>query len=296
MASPRFLVGIDLGTTNTVVAYCEINDDLQHAPTSLFDIDQLIGPGEVVRKPLLPSFRYHPAQGQISPSDLTMPWEPSLVEGDIQNVIVGEWARELGAKVEGRQVSSAKSWLSHQAVDRNSDILPWAAVTDVDKVSPVVASASYLNHIRQAWNYRNPSNKLENQDVVVTVPASFDETARKLTLEAAELAGLGKILLLEEPQAVCYDWYARHQQTAADELQQIPLILVCDVGGGTTDLSLIEASFNSNNGNDQELALDRIGVGEHLMLGGDNLDLALAHLAEQRFNQNKKLKALRIGV
>ncbi len=271
MASPRFLVGIDLGTTNTVVAYCEINDDLQHAPVSLFDIDQLIGPGEVVRKPLLPSFRYHPAQGQISPSDLTMPWEPSPVEGDIKNVIVGEWARELGAKVEGRQVSSAKSWLSHQAVDRSSDILPWAGATDVDKVSPVVASASYLNHIRQAWNYRNPSNKLEDQDVVVTVPASFDETARKLTLEAAELAGLGNILLLEEPQAVCYDWYARHQQTAAEELQQIPLILVCDVGGGTTDLSLIEAQFNADNDTDKqghsELALDRIGVGEHLMLG-----------------------------
>lgn len=156
-----FLVGIDLGTTNTVVAYCEINDDLQHAPVSLFDIDQLIGPGEVVRKPLLPSFRYHPAQGQISPSDLTMPWEPSPVEGDIKNVIVGEWARELGAKVEGRQVSSAKSWLSHQAVDRNSDILPWAGAADVDKVSPVVASASYLNHIRQAWNYCNPSKCLK---------------------------------------------------------------------------------------------------------------------------------------
>lgn len=128
---------------------------------------------------------------------------------------------------------------------------------------------------------------LEDQDVVVTVPASFDETARKLTLEAAELAGLGKILLLEEPQAVCYDWYARHQQTAADELQQIPLILVCDVGGGTTDLSLIEAKFDANSDGNNELALDRIGVGEHLMLGGDNLDLALAHLAEQRFNQNK---------
>ncbi len=185
--------------------------------------------------------------------------------------------------MEGRQVSSAKSWLSHQAVDRSSDILPWAGAQDVDKVSPVIASASYLNHIRQAWNYRHPSNKLEDQDVVVTVPASFDETARKLTLEAAELAGLKKIVLLEEPQAVCYDWYARHQQTAADELKELPLILVCDVGGGTTDLSLIEASFSSQD----ELALDRIGVGEHLMLGGDNLDLALAHLAESRLSQNK---------
>ncbi|WP_274882720.1 Hsp70 family protein [Vibrio harveyi] len=287
MASPRFLVGIDLGTTNTVVAYCEITDNLEQSEVSLFDIDQLIGPGEVVRKPLLPSFRYHPAVGQISPSDLTLPWENEPVSGDISNAIVGEWARELGAKVEGRQVSSAKSWLSHQAVDRSSDILPWAGAQDVDKVSPVIASASYLNHIRQAWNYRHPSNKLEDQDVVVTVPASFDETARKLTLEAAELAGLKKIVLLEEPQAVCYDWYARHQQTAADELKELPLILVCDVGGGTTDLSLIEASFSSQD----ELALDRIGVGEHLMLGGDNLDLALAHLAESRFNQSKKLTA-----
>jgi len=287
MASPRFLVGIDLGTTNTVVAYCEITDNLEQSEVSLFDIDQLIGPGEVVRKPLLPSFRYHPAVGQISPSDLTLPWENEPVSGDISNVIVGEWARELGAKVEGRQVSSAKSWLSHQAVDRSSDILPWAGAQDVDKVSPVIASASYLNHIRQAWNYRHPSNKLEDQDVVVTVPASFDETARKLTLEAAQLAGLKKIVLLEEPQAVCYDWYARHQQTAADELKELPLILVCDVGGGTTDLSLIEASFSSHD----ELALDRIGVGEHLMLGGDNLDLALAHLAESRFNQSKKLTA-----
>ncbi|MGR5238847.1 Hsp70 family protein [Vibrio alfacsensis] len=287
MASPRFLVGIDLGTTNTVVAYSEITDDLEQSEVSLFDIDQLIGPGEVVRKPLLPSFRYHPAESQISPSDLTLPWDNQPVSGDIKNLIVGEWARELGAKVEGRQVSSAKSWLSHQAVDRRSDILPWAGAQDVDKVSPVIASASYLNHIRQAWNYRHPSNKLEDQDVVVTVPASFDETARKLTLEAAELAGLKKIVLLEEPQAVCYDWYARHQQTAADELKALPLILVCDVGGGTTDLSLIEASFSSQD----ELALDRIGVGEHLMLGGDNLDLALAHLAESRFNQSKKLTA-----
>ncbi len=286
MASRRFLVGIDLGTTNTVVAYCEITDNLEQSEVSLFDIDQLIGPGEVVRKPLLPSFRYHPAVGQISPSDLTLPWDNEPVAGDINNVIVGEWARELGAKVEGRQVSSAKSWLSHQAVDRNSDILPWAGAQDVDKVSPVIASASYLNHIRQAWNYRHPSNKLEDQDVVVTVPASFDETARKLTLEAAKLAGLKKIVLLEEPQAVCYDWYARHQQTAADELKDLPLILVCDVGGGTTDLSLIEAKFTNS-----DLALDRIGVGEHLMLGGDNLDLALAHLAESRFSQNKKLTA-----
>ncbi|EHD2241527.1 Hsp70 family protein [Vibrio vulnificus] len=286
MASPRYLVGIDLGTTNTVVAFCELTENLQQSNVSLFDIDQLICPGEVVRKPLLPSFRYHPANGQIAPADLTLPWENQNVAGDIANVIIGEWARELGAKVEGRQVSSAKSWLSHQAVDRHSEILPWAGVSDVEKVSPVIASASYLNHIRQAWNHRHPGNLLEDQEVVVTVPASFDETARKLTLEAAQLAGLSQVLLLEEPQAVCYDWYARHQHSAAELLKEIPLILVCDVGGGTTDLSLIEAKFNQD-----ALVLDRIGVGEHLMLGGDNLDLALAHLAEQRFNQSKKLNA-----
>ncbi|OEF03863.1 Hsp70 family protein [Vibrio genomosp. F10] len=287
MASSRFLVGIDLGTTNTVVAFCENTDPLEQALVSLFEIDQLVGPGEVARRPLLPSFRYHPAPGQISPSDITLPWDDQRVEGDIDHLIIGEWARELGAKVEGRQVSSAKSWLSHQAVDRRSDILPWAGASDVEKISPVVASASYLNHIRLAWNHRNPSNPLENQDVVVTVPASFDEAARKLTIEAAKLAGLGTIFLLEEPQAVCYDWHSRHNKTADQELENLPLILVCDVGGGTTDLSLIEADQSTQS----SLALNRIGVGDHLMLGGDNLDLALAHLAEQRFNQTKKLTA-----
>ncbi|GEM74508.1 Hsp70 family protein [Vibrio sagamiensis] len=292
MTPPRFLVGIDLGTTNTVVAYCELTNNLSQSNVSIFEIDQLIGPGEVVRKPLLPSFRYHPAKEQVSPSDLTLPWENQPVKGDIQHVIIGEWARELGAKVEGRQVYSAKSWLSHNAVDRHSAILPWASAQDVEKVSPIVASSSYLNHIRQAWNYRNPSNKLEDQEVVITVPASFDETARQYTLDAAELAGLRNIVLLEEPQAVCYDWYTRHQNSANQDLINNPLILVCDVGGGTTDLSLIEARFtDQDKSNGNNLALNRIGVGEHLMLGGDNLDLALAHLAESRFDHNKKLTA-----
>lgn len=286
MTTPRFLVGIDLGTTNTVVAFCEINDDLENAPVELFPIDQLIGPGEVVRKPLLPSFRYHPAHGQMADSDLTLPWEHQPVPGDLPQVIIGQWARDLGAKVEGRQVSSAKSWLSHQAVDREQAILPWAGAADVEKVSPVIASASYLNHIRQAWNHRHPGNRLEQQEVIVTVPASFDETARKLTLEAARLAQLERIVLLEEPQAVCYDWYARHKESAAAQLHKLPLLMVCDVGGGTTDLSLIEARFDQG-----QLALNRIGVGDHLMLGGDNLDLALAHLAETRFSHSKQLTA-----
>ncbi|WP_375750054.1 Hsp70 family protein [Vibrio sp. HN007] len=286
MIASRYLVGIDLGTTNIVVAYCELGEELKTAPVNIFEIDQLIGPGEVVRKPLLPSFRFHPAVNQLGENDLVLPWENTTVEGDIKNSVIGEWARELGAKIEGRQVSSAKSWLSHQAVDRESDILPWVSGHDVDKVSPVIATASYLNHVRQSWNHHNPINVLENQDIVITVPASFDESARKLTLEAAKLAGLNDVSLLEEPQAVCYDWYARHSDTAKQELQDVSSILVCDVGGGTTDLSLIEAKLNED-----ELSLNRVGVGEHLMLGGDNLDLALAHLAEQRFSSSKKLNA-----
>ncbi|QIL84506.1 hsp70 family protein [Vibrio sp. HDW18] len=283
MSSARFLVGIDLGTTNTVVAFCELNDNLQQSPIEIFPVDQLVGPGEVLRQPLLPSFRYHPAPNQFSDADLTLPWSSQPVDGDLPQVIIGQWARELGAKIEGRQVTSAKSWLSHPHVDRTQPILPWGAAADVEQVSPLIASASYLNHIRQAWDHRHPSDQLAAQQVVVTVPASFDESARKLTLEAAKLAGLPEILLLEEPQAVCYDWHHRHQATASDILHSAPLILVCDVGGGTTDLSLIAAQFDPQ----QILQLNRIEVGDHLMLGGDNLDLALAHIVETRLKQQQ---------
>ena len=182
---------------------------------------------------------------------------------------------------------SAKSWLSHPQVDRSANILPWAAVEGVDKVSPVHASASYLHHLRQAWNVEHPNDPLEQQEVVITVPASFDEIARSLTVEAADIAGLPGILLLEEPQAVCYDWYAQHKDSASQVLQGIQLLLVCDIGGGTTDLSLIKVAFNKGS-----LELTRLGVGDHLMLGGDNVDLALAHLAEQRIvGDGVKLKA-----
>ncbi|SJN58305.1 Chaperone protein DnaK [Vibrio ruber DSM 16370] len=295
MAAQHYLVGIDLGTTNTVVAYCDNGQDLAECPIRLFEIDQLIGPGEVARKPTLPSFRFHPAQGQLPPSDTALPWTHQPVDGDFTPVIIGEWARELGAQIEGRQVVSAKSWLSHPAVDRYDAILPWAGMQDVEKVSPLIASASYLNHIRQAWNYHHPAHPLEQQEIVVTVPASFDESARKLTLEAAALAGMPHVTLLEEPQAVCYDWYTRYQSQATTQLKDVSAILICDVGGGTTDLSLISASLVQD-----ELKLDRVGVGEHLMLGGDNIDLALAHLAEQQFAQQhqgqpQKLSAARLS-
>lgn len=279
----RYLVGIDLGTTNTVVAFCENTSPLADSKVELFHIDQLIGQGEVARRPQLPSFRFHAAPNQFDAQSLQLPWEHQRVEGDLANPIIGEWARELGTSVEGRQVSSAKSWLSHQQVDREGDILPWTGGEDVEKVSPLIASASYLNHIRQSWNHRNPINRLEDQEVVVTVPASFDETARNLTLKAAQLAGLGEVLLLEEPQAACYDWYGRHLD---QDLSDLPLMLICDVGGGTTDLSLIQASYDHG-----DLSLSRIGVGEHLMLGGDNIDLALAHMSERELNGNKPMKA-----
>ncbi len=283
----RYLIGIDLGTTHTALAYADISRGVAGAETRLFEIEQLVAPGEVARKPLLPSFRYHPAQGELAEADLLLPWARPALPGELQTVLVGEWARELSSKVEGRAVSSAKSWLSHPQVERNAPILPWAGVEGVEKVSPVLASASYLSHLRAAWNHEHPQDRLEDQDVVITVPASFDEGARSLTVEAAAMAGLPAIKLLEEPQAVCYDWFARNQHDAARLLDKVRLLMVCDVGGGTTDLSLIQVAEQ-----DGELSLTRVGVGDHLMLGGDNVDLALAHVAEPRVTgEGKRLRA-----
>ncbi|NMG16479.1 Hsp70 family protein [Aromatoleum bremense] len=281
-----YLVGIDLGTSNTVVAYAAPGDE----HIALLPIDQLVAPGEVAARPLLPSLRYHPAPGELSPDDLQLPWAAADVAG-VAPVVVGGLARELGAQVPGRLVASAKSWLSHAGVDRSAPILPWGAGDDVAKVSPVAASASYLAHVRAAWNARFPDAPLERQQVVLTVPASFDEGARALTLEAARLAQLPALRLLEEPQAACYDWLFRHRQSLAAELEATRLILVCDVGGGTTDFTLIRVAVE-----DGEPRLARIGVGDHLMLGGDNMDLALAHVVEARLGAaDGKLTAARFS-
>ncbi len=283
-AKSKYFVGIDLGTTHVAVAYVDKNSEPK-TPATLFEIEQLVGPGKVAKRPLLPSFRYHPLAGEIPEADCLLPWSnrtDAHLPNELTNVVVGEWARMLGSKTQGRLVSSAKSWLSHHKVDRNAEILPWGNDDSVDKVSPVFASASYLHHICQAWNREFPDALLAEQEVVITIPASFDEGARSLTVAAAKLAGLDNILLLEEPQAVCYDWYKRHQQTALQQLSNIPLLMVCDVGGGTTDLSLISATVAKNAQGEDKLELNRIGVGDHLMLGGDNIDLALAHLAEQQ--------------
>jgi molecular chaperone DnaK (HSP70) len=271
-----YFVGIDLGTTHTVVAYAPTAGRVGDSSIRLFEIEQLIAPGEVSPRPLLPSLRYHPAAGEIAAGDLTLPWGPAP-----DGAVVGELARRLGARVPGRLVASAKSWLSHAAVDRLAPILPWGAPDDVPKVSPVASSASVLAHVRAAWNHRFPKAPLEAQDIVLTVPASFDDAARALTLQAASDAGLPSLRLLEEPQAALQDWLFRHRRAVAKALDGARLVLVCDVGGGTTDLSLVSAETVAG-----EPRLERVAVGRHLMLGGDNMDLALAHLAEGRLAQD----------
>jgi len=266
--TPHYLVGIDLGTTHTAVAFCKAGDPA--ASIELFPLRQLVAPGQVAERALLPSVRYHPAEGELSAGDVC--FSPS---GD--SAVIGEAARVLGAKSKGRLVTSAKSWLSHPSVDHGADILPWGGGDDVAKVSPIEASASYLQHIRSVWRQRFPDAPLEEQDIVITVPASFDEAARSLTLAAARQAGLANLRLLEEPQAVCYDWLRRHAGRLQDTLADVHLLLVLDVGGGTTDMTLIKVQHGLG-----EPKLTRIGVGDHLMLGGDNIDLALARLAERR--------------
>ncbi|HRD65213.1 MAG TPA: Hsp70 family protein [Candidatus Competibacter sp.] len=247
----------------------------------LFPIEQLIAPGAVAARPLLPSVRYHPAEGELAPGDVQLPW--SFADpGEVANAVLGELARERGTRVPGRLVASAKSWLSHAGVDRTAPILPWGAVEEIPKVSPVAASASYLACIKAAWNRRFPRQPLERQEVVLTVPASFDEAARTLTVEAARLAGLPQLRLLEEPQAACYDWLHRHRGEIATALGESRLLLVCDVGGGTTDLTLIQIEPSES-----EPRLTRIGVGEHLMLGGDNMDLTLARTVESRLGGSR---------
>src|SRR5450830_454390 len=274
VGKPAFLVGIDLGTTNTVVAYADAN--AAQAGIQLFAIEQLLAAGEVGARPLLPSLRYHPAAGELAAGDLQLPWPQDAVTS-AEHPVLGALARQLGAQVPGRLVTSAKSWLSHANVDRQAPILPWGAEADVAKVSPVEASASYLAHVRAAWNHRFPQAPLEAQELVLTIPASFDEGARALTLAAARMALLPSLRLVEEPQAAFYDFLHRQRATLHADLVNTRRILVCDVGGGTTDFSLIDVTFDG-----EEPQLARTGVGNHLILGGDNMDLALAHLVETR--------------
>ena len=257
------------------MAYAELKNTAP-SPIRLFTIEQLVAPGALAARPLLPSMRYHPAEGELAAADRQLPWA-FTDPGEVADVIFGELARERGSRSPGRLVASAKSWLSHGGVDRTAPILPWGAAEGVAKISPVAASASYLAYLRAVWNHRFPRQALERQELVLTVPASFDEAARALTVEAARLAGLPQVRLIEEPQAACYDWLYRHQGDSAAALGDARLLLVCDVGGGTTDLTLIQIESD-----EQGPQLTRIGVGDHLMLGGDNMDLTLARTVEAR--------------
>ena len=280
---PRYLVGIDLGTTHTVVAYADTKST--NPKLQLFEIEQLVAPGEVATRPLLPSVRYHPAEDELATADLQLPWINADIGDPVSNVVIGELARTLGAKSHGRTVNSAKSWLSHSSVDRTAAILPWGAADEIQKTSPVIASASFLAHVRGAWDTQFPKHPIRQQDIIITIPASFDEAARSLTLEAAKRAGLSNARLLEEPQAVCYDWLWQNKKNLKQALKDTKLILVCDIGGGTSDFTLIQVT-----GEDGEPKLNRIGVGDHLMLGGDNIDLTLAHLAEKQLSgENRQL-------
>ncbi len=292
MSTARYTVGIDLGTSHTVVAYADLwASDASGDSIHLLPIDQLIAPGEVAAPALLPSVRYHPAEGELSATQLALPWHSA------ETAVLGRYARDLGSQVPARLVSSAKSWLSHPGVDRNAAILPWGAEGaegDIAKISPVAASASYLAHVHAAWNARFPDAPLAQQDIVLTVPASFDEGARALTLQAARDAGLAALRLLEEPQAAFHDWLFCQRQQLAAELHGVQQVLVCDVGGGTTDLTLIAVEHDAS-ATDGLPRLTRVGVGEHLMLGGDNMDLALAHHVERSLGNRTRLPAARFA-
>ena len=280
---PAFTVGIDLGTTHTVVAYAS-TAARGEAKIQILPIPQLIAAGEVAPLPLLPSVRFHPATNTLLAADVQLPWPSS------ESAVLGRFALDLGAQVPGRLVASAKSWLSHTAVDRTAPILPWGAPDEIPKISPLAASASTLAHVRAAWDAQHPQAPLAQQDIVLTVPASFDEGARALTLQAAKLAGLPMVRLIEEPQAAFYDWVYSHRTTLAADLQATRRVLVVDVGGGTTDLTLIDVNMVGG-----EPKLTRTGVGDHLVLGGDNMDLALAHLVESRLGGSERLSAVQLA-
>lgn len=267
----EFAVGIDLGTTNSVLAYSSM--DSEDADIQLLPIPQLVAPGTVDAKKALPSFLYIPTETEKTGKAFALPWE------DHPAVTTGELAHKQAADLPARTVVSAKSWLCHNRVDRHEPILPWGAGEDIPKVSPVSAAQQYLAHLIAAWDAAHHDAPLAEQHVVLTVPASFDASARDLTREAALAAGLPEdFVLLEEPQAALYAYLAAAGDAWRQELAVGDILLVCDVGGGTTDFTLIEV--NEENG---ELTLERRSVGNHLLVGGDNMDLALAHQAAGQF-------------
>ena len=279
----RYVVGIDLGTTNCALALREapVGDDPheQLAPIRVVDIPQLVMPGEIAPRPLLPSFLYVPGPEDFPAGSLKLPWNPD------PPYVVGELARRRGAENPARLVASAKSWLSYGGAQRTGPILPWGASDGVERMSPVEASAEYLRHLAAVFQSlaapERGEQSLAAQDILLTVPASFDEEARELTVRAAQRAGLDQVTLLEEPQAAFYAWIAAQSERWRAHITVGDLVLVCDVGGGTTDFSLIAVSEQ-----DGALTLERMAVGDHILLGGDNMDLALARVLQARLEGN----------
>ena len=269
------ILGIDLGTTNCALA---VAGDTPEEPSRPVPISQVVGPGEIAERPTLPSFLLLPSELEVPPNQLQLPWSGPL------RYAVGTYARERGAELPHRLVSSAKSWLCNPAIDRTAQVLPFrgaqreleAEMANGERVSPVNASARYLAHLRAAWDDANPDDPADEQEVLVTVPASFDPVARELTVVAAREAGFDRVTLLEEPQAAFYAYLAARGDAWRKELAPGDVVLVCDVGGGTTDFSLIEVTSE-----DGSLALERIAVGDHILLGGDNMDLALSALVQR---------------
>jgi hypothetical protein len=273
----KYIVGIDLGTTNSALARCNASAAgsaaEEESRIEVRSIPQLVNPNEVAERTLLPSFLYIPGEFDFPKGSLALPWEPE------PKFVIGELARKRGAESPSRLVASAKSWLSYAGVDRTAPILPWQAPEEVPKLSPVEASSQFLQYLRTVWDNGEAGEQyaLAEQDVLLTVPASFDEEARELTRRAAEQAGYPHVTLLEEPQAAFYAWLESQGDAWRRRIKVGDLVLVCDVGGGTTDFSLIMVS--EENG---ELTLKRVAVGDHILLGGDNMDLALARVLQQR--------------
>jgi len=283
MAPTPFLIGVDLGTTNSAVA--AVDTRRANPRVEVFPVPQLIAPGVVEARPVLPSFLYFAEPDEIAGGGIALPWEPS------PGAIVGVLARDRGALAPARQVASAKSWLTHPGVDRRAPFLPWGSTGSTPRISPVDASARYLMHLRDAWNATIASGDhaaaFERQSIVLTVPASFDEEARELTVEAAKAAQLSTLTLLEEPIAAFYAWMAEQRREVALEDEEIAL--VCDVGGGTTDFSLIRVRVEAG-----APSFERVAIGDHLLLGGDNLDLALATMVERRIAEVRPTMRLAI--
>ncbi|MGA2245622.1 MAG: Hsp70 family protein [Verrucomicrobiota bacterium] len=280
---PTYSIGIDLGTTNSAVSYFKLAEaEARGGAQTMLAIPQITSVGTVEEQLLLPSFLYLPNEQEFPAGSLALPWDKKK-----KDCVVGEFARTHGSKVPARLVASAKSWLCHAGVDRLGAILPWQAPAEVQRVSPLEAAARYLAHLRAAWDHRFKDDALAEQEVVLTVPASFDAAARDLTLKAAQQAGLPNITLIEEPQAAFYAWIEQTGERFRKLVKPGDVVLVVDVGGGTTDFSLIAVTSK-----DGDVALTRVAVGDHILLGGDNMDLALAHTVNQRLTaEGRKLDA-----